>query len=424
MFIKSIYIKNFKGIEDQLPTIPLNDGESIILLGPNGSGKTSFIDAVYSVLDPSYIPAKPINMNSDKAKVELEFQDGDKIIKASLSITEKTKVLTLKHGDFNASSPRKVLNKMIGGNINFNPIEFAQMSSSAKGKRFQAETILKILGLDLSKIETTIKDFEAQRLASHRDLKSLKSERDVAYKNLPTDKEKFLKEVSLSKLLEEKKILDEGSQAHRQAEIELKSVVTMQAEVRAEVERLNKKLEEMDKRQSTIEKVIEVNADAAINVAEIDEKINGSEAHNKNCRLVANYNDLESKIGVEETVHTNLDLNIKAERKTKLEIIESRCSELNLGFKLYIKEDGSVYVDRVPIEQLNTARQIEVGIQIYMNTNPKLKILRLNNLSLCDSKTREDIAKVINDNGYQAFVEIVAPDAEELQIDIQEKLEL
>ena len=160
MHIKSIYIKNFKGIEDQIPTIPLENGESILLIGPNGSGKTSFIDAVYAVLDPKYIPAKPININSDKAKIEVQIQDGDKLITATLAISEKAKTLTLKHGDFTASSPRKVLNKLIGGNINFNPVEFAQLSSSAKGKRIQAETILKVLGLDLTKVEGTITDLK------------------------------------------------------------------------------------------------------------------------------------------------------------------------------------------------------------------------------------------------------------------------
>lgn len=424
MHIKSIYIKNFKGIEEQIPTIPLDNGESIILIGPNGSGKTSFIDAIYAVLDPAYIPAKPINKNAEKAKVEVEIQDGDKVITATLAITDKSKTLTLKHGDFMASSPRKVLNKLIGGNINFNPVEFAQLSSSAKGKRIQAETILKVLGLDLTEVEKLIADFEEQRLESTRKKKSLKAERDVAFKNLPANKEEFEKEVSLSALLEQKQNLTAGNYLHLEATAELKSILEKQDEVRAELERLNDKLGELDKKQADAEKSIEENADAAMFVEGIDKKMTGLEEHNRQHRLIVNYNTLEGQFATEETIHINLDLNVKEQRKKKLEIIESRCKELDLGFKLYIHDDGTVYIDQVPIEQLNTARQIEVGIQIYMNTNPKLKILRLNNLSLCDTKTRKDIAKVINENGYQAFVEIVAPDAEDLSIEIQEKLEL
>lgn len=422
MKIKSIYIHNFKGIEE-LQTIPC-DGASIILIGGNGTGKTSFIDAIYSVLDSSTMPVKPINKNGDKAKIQLEFQDGDKTYLATLKITDKTKTLSLSMGEFEVKSPHKYLDKLIGGDVNFNPIEFAEMSKTAKGKREQAEVILNILGINLTAIENAITDYKQQRLDSSRRLRDIKKERDVAYGNLPEDKEKYTEAISVTKLLEERTLLNASLQKVQKAQLEQKNIDTNIEEAEKQLVLLNEKLAKLNERKKGAIKFLEENKDIVEKGKEIDAKIANSEAHNKAYNLTTNYDGWEQKYGAEETVHKNLDLNVKAENSKKLKIIEARCNELKFPFKLYVHDDGSIFVDEIPIEQLNTAKQIEVGIELYMNTNPKLKILRLNNLSLCDTKTKEAIAKIINEKGYQAFVEIVEPDSEDLTIEIQEELKL
>ena len=42
--IKSIHVSNLRGIRDL--TIPLNRGENLLVIGDNGSGKSSIVDAI------------------------------------------------------------------------------------------------------------------------------------------------------------------------------------------------------------------------------------------------------------------------------------------------------------------------------------------------------------------------------------------
>src|SRR5690606_18309351 len=71
-----------------------------------------------------------------------------------------------------------------------------------------AETILKILGLDLSDNEAAVKDFKEQRLDSTRKLESLKSKRVVVEQALPENIQEYAEPVLLTELLQEKTLLE------------------------------------------------------------------------------------------------------------------------------------------------------------------------------------------------------------------------
>lgn len=422
MKIRNISIYAFKGIESE--TIPVGEC-NLLLMGPNGVGKSSILDAIYAVLSPDSMPQQPINIKHDKAKVGLELVDDDgKVITATLNINEKGHNLTLKMGEFSIDKPRTYLNKIVGENIDFDPIKFADNSKTAAGKREQAKTILKILGLDFTEIEEAIKDYKEQRLESTRKLEALKTKKKVLAEKLPDGIEQYSEPKVITKLLEEKTLLEADVNKNRAARLKADSLREKTEETEKAIAELQKKLETLKAEHAQQIQIINSTQSIVEKVLDIETQIAGSETHNKLHKQYSEFKEVDESLAIEETTNKNLDLAVKDQNKKKLELISERSKSLELGFDLFIDEEANIYVDRVLMQQLNTAKQIEVGIKIYMHSNPKLRILRLSNLSLCDKATKQHIQDLINANDYQAFVEVVEPDGEELTIDIQEHLNL
>lgn len=73
MQITKLFIENFKGIKEK--TINFSEGEITALLGPNGLGKSSFIEALRFGLTGA-TPQNPIRDGADYAMVSMELDDG------------------------------------------------------------------------------------------------------------------------------------------------------------------------------------------------------------------------------------------------------------------------------------------------------------------------------------------------------------
>ena len=73
MKIKSIEIINFKAIEHKF--VAFEDGKILTLIGPNGIGKTSFIEALRYGLTGN-LPQNPVNDRAESASVAIVTEDG------------------------------------------------------------------------------------------------------------------------------------------------------------------------------------------------------------------------------------------------------------------------------------------------------------------------------------------------------------
>ena len=69
--ITSLKVDNFKRIQTAEIT---PDGDIIEIHGKNGSGKSSALDAIWSVLRGKAVPGMPINKNAKQAKIEIISQ--------------------------------------------------------------------------------------------------------------------------------------------------------------------------------------------------------------------------------------------------------------------------------------------------------------------------------------------------------------
>jgi Predicted ATPase len=71
--INRIKIQNFKLIKSFDKEVL---GKDVFITGKNEVGKSSFIQAVWSVLDPKNLPPKPVTTGAKKGLIELELEGG------------------------------------------------------------------------------------------------------------------------------------------------------------------------------------------------------------------------------------------------------------------------------------------------------------------------------------------------------------
>ena len=111
MQIRKIYIKNFKGIEEK--TVFFGDGEITALLGPNGLGKSSFIEALRFALT-GVVPQNPVRDGAESAMVGIEMVDGTTFSRTVFVGDRPSKVTVNKR-----ITPAKNLNSWLIENYNY-----------------------------------------------------------------------------------------------------------------------------------------------------------------------------------------------------------------------------------------------------------------------------------------------------------------
>lgn len=435
MKIHDIRICNFKGLNEDVRVNA--KGCSILICGKNNQGKSSFIDGIWAALDGKNSPYQPINVNADKATTEICFvkDNGDKI-RVERKFTQSGSALKISIGDdgFTAGQPASYLKKIVGKDVNFDPVEFASLTRTPKGRKLQSEMVQEILGINLSEYDEKTKRLKELRLESHRKKEQLKAEVKASAENMPENQDHYSQKLSINELLEQlesiKNVTSLLAQARAKKEGLISSQSVMEKSIADKKEQLKKLQEQIAQEEkqltetkesiSKCDAYIEKNKAAEDSASEINAKMKDIEAHNQKFELIESHKKLVEQFENEELNHKNLNANIKDIANQKLAAIDDSCGKLDLGKKIYINEDGLLYVDQVPIDQLNTAQQIELGMLLYMNTNPVLRVVRLE-VSRLDNETLDSVLAIIKKYDFQAFLEKVDNQDDDLHINLIEE---
>jgi len=134
---------------------------------------------------------------------------------------------------------------------------------------------------------------------------------------------------------------------------------------------------------------------------DVDRKIADTEATNEKADKYKQY--LKAK----EEKETNLH-NFKTEEEKLEELRSDRTkiiSESNIPEYMEISEDDGILVDWTEYKLLNTARKIEVGIDLVMISWSPLKMIRIENWWELDTKTLEKVTEKILENDFSLFLE-------------------
>ncbi len=435
MKVTEVKSENFKKLE--AIDIKLN-GNTVTVQGPNGAGKSSFIDAVWIALTGKDIPAEPIRVGEKQASIEVTVkdEDGSEFIVEKQFHARKPNALVVRQyteeGRLGApeKSPQAFLDTKLG-KISFDPFEFIH-----KTPREQKKFLMDLLGLDFSEIDSkkaclleekktlndNIKKLEGQFEALPKFTGDFTKEKDMSEitakqsdqeeaRNVLSTQEREIQRIEAYIERSEHKIKQVGEQI-----IEALEKLKILEEIKkTEQDLINKLLLEQTKAKQDLEQIRP--AAEKILSEDITVLINEIQEHNKKVQIVQQKDKIiaETKATARklEDIEEELDT-IEDQRKAVL------AASPTPDPKLSFTEDGLLY-DGLPFteEQLNHAKIIEVGIGIQMALNPKLRIMRIKDASMLDSKTLTIIKKLAADKDYQLFIERVA-DTKEIGFIIEE----
>src|SRR3990167_1590216 len=124
-------IENFKNIPKKHISI---DGRSLVIIGGNGAGKSSLIQALLSPLTSDLIPAMPIMEGEERSTIKIKIggsMDGqERIYHLDLYFTpanQKGRLLLTNDQGEKIDAPKTVLKSIIG-NIGFDVFSFLRSS--------------------------------------------------------------------------------------------------------------------------------------------------------------------------------------------------------------------------------------------------------------------------------------------------------
>ena len=420
--IEYIAVKNFKGIKELEVS---NLSRFVAVFGKNGAGKTSFIEAIKSAIKADRGINSKVRIGEDKGEIEVKFEDF--VIKRIVGDGGK---LIVEHNGELVKQPQAWLDGVFKWTIG-DPQKFINLHNKEKIK-YLLETQGKKLEYDALEKEREVK-FE-ERTNLHRTYLAKKEEVEKTdtsafevLENTSVDTtalQNQLKEAEAKNtaILELKNRIEKGESLLEQKQQEQKAITEQIESVERQIEALQKKKADLENQHEEKIEYIGKVAEQLIDLKEEYEKaekidtteiLAQIEAHNqslqKNAEAKAKKELYSQQVQARNELQTQrkeLDLEVKAIEEKQNDLIK----DLNLSYQLKL-EEGIMYVfvheNRIPLDELNTAQQLEIGVDICLSWPNEIKIITIENANALDPNTLERVREKIESNQAQCFLETV-----------------
>ena len=389
--ILNFYAENVKKLK-VVDITPDPANPVVTITGRNGQGKSSILDSILWALGgKDYVQGMPIRQGEEKAMIKLDL--GNYIIKRSF--TDKGTYLTVENKEgFKTTSPQKILDDMMG-QVTFDPLEFMRQD----GKK-QYETLRNVVSLDvdIDALDAQNKTDFDERTNVNRKIKELEAQ-IVAY-NIPDDTPDELIDVGeLSKEIrnieETERRLENVTQQAKNVVAEIDALEQKIASLRTHGVDLEKQREELSG-DPALKKDKQILNDKLENATRINSCVEAKRQRTGKQTQLAEYQD-DSKAFTD---------NIERRKKEKLEALQKAKFPIEgLSF-----ENGTVFYNGVPFEQISTAEQIKISTAIGMSINPRLRVMRIMDGSLLDDDSLVIIKTLAAENDFQVWIEMVKSD--------------
>jgi AAA15 family ATPase/GTPase len=391
MKVESIEIKNFKAITaENIAT----KGKNVYVMGANGTGKTSFIDAIFKTLTGEDLPSKIVKQGASNGSIRIDL--GQLIVEADFNAKKEKMQLTVSSPDGAIyKSPRTMLDEMVGV-IDFDITNFFSLSPKK-----QVDMIKELVGIDFSDLDEQYKELYDERTFVNRKVKELEAQQ------ITFDKTKA-ESIDITQLQTE-------IQRATEANTKMKDIRARFMDRAAKMEAMRKELAEMEAMQEQAANWLKQRKE--IDITELQQKFNAAIAHN---------NEVEkTKRGLQLAAELDKHLAEQKHLNARLQEIEETKKRVIAGASLPVKgltfDENQLYYNGLPFEsnQINTAQQIIAGLQINMAMMKDVRIARFDG-SLLDNKSLAEVEKWAQENDLQLFVEMVDREAGGMQVVVQE----
>ena len=374
--LKSSNIKKLKAVELRVD----KDKNLVMVTGKNAAGKSSLLDSIwYALGGKKNIPGEPIRKGEEKGEITINL-DGYIVVR---TFTDKGSYLKITNKDgSDYSNPQAFLDYIVG-NLSFDPLEFSRMESKK-----QIAELIKITGLDLTKLEEKKKEITQERLFVGREVKAL----PVIEAEIVELSRRFVEEnkdlPSISNLTTEIGLAEKEILFFDRNKVDIK-------ELEDEIMRSQEKLAELKK--------VMVPKISPEELSKMKESLKNTETINAQVRVaektIEDSNDW-SKINGKYSDLTNDIRAVDEEKKKKL--AEVKMPIEGLGWD----EEGVSY-NNIPFNQLSGAEQLKISMAIAMASNPKLKVVLIKDGSLLDQDSLKVIEDMAKEEDWQIWVESV-----------------
>lgn len=382
--------------------IDASTGESIILTGDNGQGKSSVLDGILMALSNTGLE-DPIRHGRPSASVKITLGADKAEYLLERKITKKGSYLTLT--DANGIPVQKAQTFLNGllGNYAFDPLEFTRL----KPKQ-QVEALKAAAGLDFTELDAKRAEYYAQRTSIGREGKELAAQ--LAAVPAPADYVPT-EEVSATELVEKLQALEK---AVRDVEAAKDDEENADFEVQT-AERAVKELEDrlaaakgilLDKQKAKAEaekRFAELKASAPtyedVNAAR--DAISKIDETNRAVRSARKHKELDDKVKKLRAEYATLDRRIEEIDLEKADAVKNAALPIE-GLEL---TDDGVLMGGTFFSQLSTAEQIRVSALVAMAQNPGLRIIIIREGALMNSANLSMLAEMARESGYQLWIE-------------------
>lgn len=397
MKVIELKIENFKNIT-AATIVPR--GNTVIISGENGAGKTAAIDSLWMALDQKgAIKENPDPIKHGKKHAKVTVNLGKYVVTRTWSETKSYLQIANTEGAV-FKGPGAMLSSLIG-ELSFDPQAFSLMS-----EKEQRNTLINMLdiSIDIPAQDMQRKDLYNARTLVNRDISILKGQRDGF--ELP----EFVpdNELSAVDIITAQQEAMELIATKQRGKDTLTRYINQKAESEAKIVQLRKEIEELTenvialtpeiiKIEDNISKMIDQDIESFKCQIEDIEKTNALVRKKQERQVIVN------KLNSQTTASNNITNEIKNIDTQKADAIRNATMPVpGLSFN----QNGVLYND-IPIKGCSAAEQLRVSVAMAMELNPKIRVIRITDGSLLDSSNMKIIEEMAQEEDFQVWVERV-----------------
>lgn len=414
MKLQEVHIKEFKVLED-IESYP--EGKNILLIGDNGVGKSSFIQAIKIALGSKDVP--PIKKG--EWSVEATDKDGNPITFKAKVKDGKAKVTIEMNG---MKDSRVGTLKQLVGDIGIDPQEFVEMSKTETGRKKQIEIFKGMFPEDVVKElddhKANIQALYEERTDLNRDVKYLKT--DIEKHPMHGKNAKDVQRVDVSAVLEKieeankhNDVYDRSVDARNAIEEEQELNKDRIKQLKEQLKKAQEEGRELEQRKAKADKWLSENN--PIDTSELKSDLKHAEELNRQADKYEEYMKKEEQLEEKQEEVESMTVRIETMRAEVERFIREDMESPVPGLTF---DDEQLMYNGTPVhpESLSTSEIIELGIKMTMAQNPDLGILFIEHGESIGKKRMEDILDIAKKNDWQIVMEQVERGTEKLTIEI------
>lgn len=390
----------------------------VTIAGRNGQGKSSILDSILWALGGAgVIQGEPIRQGETKARVRLELGDGREVeLIAERTFEEGKSKLTFKNANGSKTKlpPQEMADSLIGA-LSFNPMAFSRLKA-----REQFDQLRKIahLDIDLDALDAAnAEDYERRRDINREADRNRKAAELIPISVAHTTHDAASIQRELLEAGKRNEALSERREKRRAFENSLRILERRIEERETEVARLRSVADEMEKenlgfladelneRRSALKTAGDI--PELVDVADLVQRLNAAQEANREAEAAradeTRRKALNATAGELEAQSAALTSAMDARASQKATAISGAALPVpGLGFG-----DGIVTYNGLPFDQAGTAERWRVCVAVAMASNPKLRVIRVDEGSLLDNESMNVLREMAETHDFQVWCEVV-----------------